>query len=135
MRLPGNITTLNYVFFFVCSPDPAAVARARPYLRRYSVPDPKLNQFQTKFRRSASLPTRTKRPVLRNRCGTQSTTSHSSGNMSKGKTRILGQPISPTGIDRGMVILRYGWISTITTFGPSTDGLSKNSLKRCRNVT
>ena len=89
--------------------DPAAAARARPYLRRYSVQDPKLRQFQTRnisnFRRTASLPTRSKRPVLRTQSGARSKTPDPSDSMSRGKTRLVGE-LSPTGIDRGMSV-RY----------------------------
>ena len=88
--------------------DPAAAARARPYLRRFSVQDPKLRQFQTRnisnFRRIASLPLRSKRPVLRTRSDAQ--TPDTSGSMSKGKTRLVGE-LSPTGIDRGLCVSSF----------------------------
>ena len=88
--------------------DLAAVARARPYLRRFSVQDPKLQQFQTRnisnFRRTASLPSRSKRPVLRTRSDAQFRAPDTPCNMLRGKTRIVGQATSPTGMDRGMCL-------------------------------
>ncbi|XP_028408514.1 PH and SEC7 domain-containing protein 1-like [Dendronephthya gigantea] len=111
--------------------DTAAAARARPYLRRFSVQDPKLKQFQTRnagnIRRSASLPSRSKRPVILTRSDAQSRTPE--GTMSKGKTRIVGQETSPTGIDKGTdgvfrrrTSLRSGSFSKIMTSFPAHGG-------------
>ena len=92
--------------------------------------DPKLQQFQTKVRRSASLPSRARRPPRSLRTNTDPRTQASSASdMLRGRKRIVGGQTSPTGIEGGadgtfrlLMSMRSGSFSRITTSFPANSG-------------
>lgn len=99
--------------------DPAAAARARPHLRRYSVEDPKKASFQhrniSNFRRTASLPTRSTRSKFLNpnQESTLVKENNTTGRMTKGRPRVVGEADSLTGIEKGKDLNRMDKESNI----------------------